>query len=127
MLMALLAGKIAAEAKVDPAKSPTPRPHWCREGDARVEYGVYRADGAGYDMALFDAGRSISVYPSLMGQIDKSGSYTVSMTDVDGTVSSFPSFDAMPSPKQVWALVSSGKRTGVSKGDAVTIDAKAIR
>jgi len=62
-----------------------------------------------------------------MGQIDKSGTYTVSMTDVDGTVSSFPSFDAMPSPRQVWALVASGKRTGVANGNKVTIDAKAVR
>lgn len=127
MLMALLAGSIAAKAKADPATPPQPRPSWCREGDARLEYGVYRAHGAGYEMALYDAGRTVSVYPSLMGQIEKSGTYTVALTDVDGTVSSFPSFDGLPTPKQVWELVASGKRTGVSKGNQVTIDAKSVR
>jgi len=127
MILALLGSRIAAQAKADPATPPQPARTWCRDGDGRLEYGVYRDGGAGYEMAIYDAGRSVSVHPSVMGQIDKSGTYSVSLTDVDGTVSTFPTFDALPSPKQVWALVAGGKRTGVSSGNRVTIDANSLR
>jgi hypothetical protein len=65
------------------------------------------------------------VYPSLMGQVDNSGTYAVSPTDVEGTVSSFPSFTAMPSPKQAWEFAKSGKRTGTMRGNQMTKDPKA--
>ncbi len=55
-----------------------------------------------------------------------SGTYTVSLEDVEGTVSSFPSFTAMPSPKQVLDLVKSGKRTGSMRGNQMPIDPKAL-
>jgi len=64
-------------------------------------YGVYRSDRAdaeGYALALGDAGRIVWVQPSLMGQIEKDGRYSVSLADVDGRVLAFPSFDAMPAP-----------------------------
>lgn len=95
---------------------------------ARTEYGVYRSSAStgGYVMALYDAGRVISVYPSLMGQADKSGTYAVSLEDVDGTTSVFPSFTALPSPKQVWDLVEGGKRNGTVKGKVITINPKAL-
>ncbi|WP_271300519.1 hypothetical protein [Sphingomonas sp. CV7422] len=124
-ILSMLSGSIAASAaKSEPAG---PRPVWCRDGEPRVEYGVYRTDERSYVMALYDAGRTVSVFPSIMGQIEKSGSYAVSLTDVDGTTSAFPTFDHMPSPKQVWSLVGSGKRVAVSTGNRVTIDANAVK
>lgn len=127
MLMSLLGASIAAKAEAEAPAAPAPRRTWCREGEARVEYGVYRPDGdaGGYVLALYDAGRVASVHPSLMGQIDKSGTYAVTLEDVDGAVSTFPSFTSLPAPKQVWDLIGSGERTGVAKGDKVTINARA--
>lgn len=125
MLMSLLGSGIAARKTSDGTAAATPRPIWCREGQGRVEYGVYRSGGRtdGYVLALYDAGRVVSVYPSLMGQIDKSGTYAVSLEDIDGSVSTFPSFTALPTPQQVWNLIGSGKRTGTAKGNQVTVNA----
>ncbi len=129
LLMSLMAGTMAAKAKTEEKPiAPVPQPSWCRDGTASTEYGVYRSSAStgGYIMALYDAGRVVSVYPSLMGQIDKSGTYAVSLEDVEGTTSVFPSFTALPSPKQVWDLVGSGKRSGTMKGKQMTIDPKAF-
>lgn len=69
----------------------------------------------------------MSVFPSIMGQIDKTGTYSVSLTDVDGSTSVLPSFSAMPQPKQVWAMVSQGKVQGRAVGKTITLDAKALK
>ena len=128
LLMSLMASTMAAKAKTEKKPTPQVHPTWCRDGSASTEYGVYRssAGAGGYIMALYDAGRVVSVYPSLMGQIDKSGTYAVSLEDVEGTTSVFPSFTALPSPKQVWDLVGSGKRSGTMRGKQMTIDPKAF-
>lgn len=129
LLMSLMSNTVAAKAKTEEKLTPQPlHPTWCRDGTARTEYGVYRSSAStgGYVMALYDAGRVISVYPSLMGQADKSGTYAVSLEDVEGTTSVFPSFTALPSPKQVWDLVESGKRNGTVKGKVITINPKAL-
>lgn len=129
LLMSLMANSVAAKANTEQkSAAPLPHPSWCRDGTASTEYGVYRSSVStgGYAMALYDAGRVISVYPSLMGQVDKSGTYAVSLEDVDGTTSVFPSFTALPSPKQVWDLVGSGKRSGTMKGKQMTIDPKSL-
>lgn len=129
LLMSLMASTMAAKAKTEETSAPpVPHPTWCRDGTASTEYGVYRSSAStgGYVMALYDAGRVISVYPSLMGQVDNSGTYAVSLEDVEGTTSVFPSFTALPSPKQVWDLVESGKRSGTMKGKQMTIDPKAL-
>ena len=129
LLMSLMASTMAAKAKTEEKPTaPVPQPSWCRDGSTSTEYGVYRssASSGGYIMALYDAGRVVSVYPSVMGQIDKSGTYAVSLEDVEGTTSVFPSFTALPSPKQVWDLVGSGKRSGTMKGKQMTIDPKAF-
>lgn len=127
ILVSLLGGAVAARQKADGANTPVVRERWCREGEASNDYGVYRSAGGtnGYVMALYDAGRVVSVFPSIMGQIDNSGTYSVTLADVDATTSAFPSFSALPAPKQVWKLVSAGKRSGVAKGNNVTLDAKA--
>lgn len=129
LLMTLLGGTMAVkEAAKKKDAPPPPKVTWCREGKGLTDYGVYRADNeaTGYIIALYDAGRVASVQPSIMGQVEKKDAYAVSLTDVDGTISTFPSFSAMPKPEQVWGLVSSGNPTGKAKGDQVTIDPKAL-
>ncbi len=125
MLMSLLGSSIAA--KKEPTLSTRPTT-WCREGSARPEYGVYRADGdtSGYIMALSDAGRVVSVTPSLLGQVDRTGTYAVSLQDVDGTTFAYPSFTALPRPEQVRDAVLGGRPSGSAKDGRVKVDAKAI-
>ncbi len=127
LLMSLMGSSLAAK-KAEAKSEPTVRTIWCRDGDERTEYGMYRSDGAltSYVLALYDAGRVVSVYPSLMGQINKTGVYSVSLEDVEGTVSAFPSFSALPSPKQVWSLIQSGQRTGTKTGNQMTVSPKAF-
>jgi hypothetical protein len=128
LLMSLMGSSLAAKKKVEAKSEPSMRASWCRDGEARTEYGMYRSDGASssYVLALYDAGRVVSVYPSIMGQINKTGIYSVSLEDVEGTVSAFQSFTALPSPKQVWSLIGSGQRTGTKTGNQLTISPKAF-
>ncbi len=128
LLMSLMGSSLAAKKKAEAKSEPAVRTIWCRDGDVRTEYGMYRSDGASssYVLALYDAGRVVSVYPSIMGQINKTGVYSVSLEDVEGTVSSFQSFTALPSPKQVWSLIGSGQRTGTKTGNQLTISPKAF-
>lgn len=124
-----LVGNMAAQQQVaEGKKKPEPPRRWCREGDASVAYGVYRADGneARYVMALGDSGRVISVHPSLMGQVNNSGTYAVTLTDVDGRVQSFPSFSVLPAPAQVWAMLNRGAPSMSAKGNKVLVDPKAL-
>jgi hypothetical protein len=128
LLMSLMGSSLAAKKKAEAKSEPSVRASWCRDGEARTEYGMYRSDGASssYVLALYDAGRVVSVYPSIMGQINKTGIYSVSLEDVEGTVSAFQSFTALPSPKQVWSLIGSGQRTGTKTGNQLTISPKAF-
>lgn len=61
-----------------------------------------------------------------MGQINKTGGYAVPLEDVDGSVSTYPSFASLPAPEQVWALVQNGKRSGTPRGKQITIDPAAL-
>jgi hypothetical protein len=128
LLMSLMGSSLAAKKKAEAKSEPAVRTTWCRDGDTRTEYGMYRLDGASssYVLALYDAGRVVSVYPSIMGQINKTGVYSVSLEDVEGTVSAFQSFTALPSPKQVWSLIQSGQRTGTKTGNQMTVSPKAF-
>ncbi|MGR6329837.1 hypothetical protein ACU5AX_12280 [Sphingomonas sp. XXL09] len=128
LLMSLVGSSIVAKQKADKTAPPATPVSWCRDGDGSTEYGVYRANGetVGYTLALYDAGRSVTVFPSLMGQIDKTGTYSVTLADVDGSTSVFPSFSAMPAPKQVWDVVAAGQRSGTMKGNTMTVDPKAL-
>ena len=124
-LMSLLGSRVAGEnATITPARPKT----WCREGDAYPHYGVYRADAGvnGYIMALADAGRVVSVFPSLMGQVDDTGTYAVSLQDVDGTTFAYPSFTAMPRPEQVRDVVLGDHTDGNSKDGRIKGDSKAF-
>ncbi len=83
--------------------------------------------GSGYTLARYDDGRTVSVHPSIMGQIDESGAYAVSMTDVDGSVHAYPTFRSLPAPKQVRDLVASGRSSGTTKGTNITLDPNALK
>ena len=61
-----------------------------------------------------------------MGQVEKTGVYSVTLVDVDGRVSALPSFSAMPTPRQVWDLLGSGKTLGTAKSGQVTLDRSAL-
>jgi hypothetical protein len=129
LIMSLLGGSIAAKQQAERKDAPEAVATWCRNGEGSTEYGVYRSDrsAAGYVLALYDAGRVVSVYPSLMGQIDKTDTYSVSLENVDGNVSTFPSFSTLPDPRQVWKLINESQPAGVANGRNVTLDAKSLR
>lgn len=113
MLMQLIGSIAMQNASASKPAAPVLPVRWCREGEAKAEYGVYRSDrkgAAGYALALGDAGRIVWVQPSLMGQIEKNGRYSVSLDDVDGRTLAFPSFNGMPAPGQVWDLVGKAGR-----------------
>ncbi|MEH3121368.1 MAG: hypothetical protein PGN16_05190 [Sphingomonas phyllosphaerae] len=128
LLVSLLGGALARKEKEEADSSPRPRSTWCRDGAGTPEYGVYRAgeEQSGYALALHDAGRVVNVSPSLMGQIDKTGGYSVTLVDVDGGVVALSSFATMPTPKQVWDLIGSGKRMGTARRGQITIDPSAL-
>lgn len=101
---------------------------WCRDSAGERNYGVYRSSNeeAGFAMALGDAGRVISVAPSFMGLLNKTGTYSVTMSDVDGSVETFASFNKLPSPTQVWSAVAGGKPISRTKDNTTTVDGKAL-
>jgi hypothetical protein len=129
VLMALVgemrAQKVRAEQKSEEKKAA---PSWCREGVGTTDYGLYRSDdgASGYVIALYDAGQVARVHPSLMGQTEKTGTYSITLADVEGNVSTYPSFSAMPTPKQVWDVIEDRRRVGTVKGQQITLDRKSM-
>lgn len=122
-LLALLLPGIAAK---QPAAERGPPAVWCREGEGLAEYAAYRANGepTSYVIAMYDAGRVVRVQPPILaGTSDKT--VTVALEDVDGTVSAYPSFSALPKPAQVWKLLSEARPTSRKTGDQITVDAGA--
>lgn len=96
-----------AEKKASEQAAQTTRPAtFCREGAATLEYGMYRSDVAtdGYVLALGDAGLSASVFPGLSLSNRKEYAVTLATHDSRDT---YPSFNALPEPKQVFTLVTS--------------------
>ena len=133
MLLALLAGAVADKdaTSVPPGAAPSgdaepPSEPLCRDGAARTDYGVYRSetDRDRYMLALYDSGRIVEVSPALIASTGRNKSFSVTLADVDGTVSTFDSFRPLPDPEQVWALVRTGKPTGRSQGNQVTLAPK---
>jgi len=103
-------GSMLASAVLDGKAKPTadaPLP-WCREGEQTGIWGAYRRASAsdGYVLALGDAGKTAGVYPGMkLPTMPGSGGYSVTLTDVDGSVAGYPAFDAMPRPEQVLAMI----------------------
>ena len=105
LIGATLSNIAEEKAKEHPAADDRPVV-FCREGPSIPEYGVYRSDQAndGYVMALGDAGVSASVYPGL--SLTDRKEFAVTMATHD-SLDTYPSFNALPEPKQVFALVMS--------------------
>lgn len=110
MMQALLGGTIALAALKDDKKSTasTKPVLWCRDPiKPALEYGVYRAESDDvYTLAVADSSRVANVYKSfeLPGE-PSTGGYAVTYQDLDGSIATFPSFDALPRPEQVLRLV----------------------
>ncbi len=125
MTQALLGGLIAAAAKTEPA-SMSSKP-WCREGEATADYAVYRSQDQtdGYLMALGDGGVAVGVNPALtLPGLPSTGGYSVQLLDLNGGAATYPSFDRMPTPKQVFDLVVNNQAVSRTSGNGkdVTID-----
>ena len=111
------------------AKGEKPDPvRWCRDPSSGSGYGVYRNSlhDVGYTIALQDAGRVVHVVPSLDAQMGKGTRHSVTLTSVDGSTASFPSFDRLPAPEQVMANLARPP-LGSSQGNTVNIDAGALK
>ncbi len=114
MMSALMAGAIAdpeLRAKATPAAS------WCRDPVAVQMGAVYRADASttSYLLALSDAGRGVSVNPSMASQIDKTAKpgWGVDLI-LPGRTMNYPQFDRLPAPQQVLAALSGPPTSSVT-------------
>jgi hypothetical protein len=131
VLMTLLGASIASDPKVHHEEKPVA---WCLDPATTRTAGIYRSiDGAkGYVIALQDAGRTVSVWPSLGAQIGTKGAaaYSVSLHDVDGRTDALPSFDRLPAPDQVMKLLGGGTLGSTTAGapgkPTISINAKAL-
>lgn len=126
--MASVVEKNKTDPKAEPEKPATPL---CRDGEGHTPFGVYRweaDDSEGYMIALYDAGRTIDVFPDLISQAEnhKTKSYAVRLNDVDDSASSYPSFNHLPRPEQVWDLVNKGAATGKSRSGNITINSDTL-
>ncbi|MEG3091815.1 hypothetical protein [Sphingomonas sp. PB1R3] len=132
LLMSAAMTSVIDKNKTDPKAEPEkPAAPLCRDGEGHTPFGVYRweaADNEGYMIALYDAGRTIDVFPDLISQAknNKAKSYAVRLNDVDNSASSYPSFNNLPRPEQVWDLMSKGAPTGQSRGGNITINSQAL-
>ncbi|MDZ7281415.1 hypothetical protein N4G62_05165 [Sphingomonas sanguinis] len=120
--------KDKSNPKAEPVKPVAPL---CRDGVSATPFGVYRwenDDTDGYMMALYDAGRTIDIFPDLMSQVEnrKTKSYTIRLNDVDGSASSYPSFTNMPRPEQVFDLIAKGTPTAKAQGKNITINSSTL-
>lgn len=128
---AMLSSQMNAD-KSDPKAEPEkPAAPLCRDGDGTTAYGIYRAVGTentGYMMALYDAGRTIDVFPGIMSQIKrrKKPSYSVVLNELDDSAESYGSFTTLPRPDQVFELVTKGTPTATARGKDITINSSSL-
>ncbi|MES2443312.1 MAG: hypothetical protein V4574_10815 [Pseudomonadota bacterium] len=116
-IMPAVAASAAKEGKAEPGPSL-----FCRDLPPRLEYGTYRAPDAtnAYVMAIGDAGRIVSVSPSLAGLVDNSTSWGVSFGGLDST-DIFPPFDKLPHPDQAWKALTTSNPISSSSGNGANI------
>lgn len=98
MMDALLGATLSNIKPADDEKAKAVPVLWCREGQPKQEYAVYRAIGndTGYTIAMGDAGRVINVSPGLALD-SKDPGYMLSLGLLDQTLI-YPSFDKLPAP-----------------------------
>ena len=114
-----LLGAALSSTKGDVAKDakPAPPPVYCRESTPSAEYTIYRPgdDEFTYVMAIGDAGVAAEVSPAIT--LTGGAAYSV-VLDTASSSDSYPNFNALPEPKQVFAMLgsmspmSSASRTG---------------
>ncbi|MBW6528894.1 hypothetical protein KZ813_18800 [Sphingomonas sp. RHCKR7] len=137
LLLSFLGAMAAQEKEAEPVPASS-RP-WCREGEPGAGYAAYRREDEsdGYGVAIQDAGRvawaRLSTASQLAAQqregerLVKAPSYAVTLSDVDGRTMTFPSFTALPTPRQVFDDITKQRPLGSALGKQVTIDAKAMQ
>lgn len=105
LLGATLSNIVQKKAKEAPATDAKPT-ILCRQGAQSPEFGMYRnvESKDGYVIAIGDAGISASVCPGFSLNDRKEFAVTLS---THNSMDTYPSFDALPDPKQVFALVTS--------------------
>ncbi|MHA6721833.1 hypothetical protein [Sphingomonas sp. RS2018] len=111
MLLGALGSVAASSSRAKSTDSPAPR--WCRDPATVPMGGVYRANEStdSYLLALSDAGRGISVYPSIASQvgaeINKKPRVTTWSVDLatPGRDLIFPLQDKLPSPTRALELL----------------------
>lgn len=99
-----------------PAKAVNQPTVYCSEGKASTSFGVYRRNNGtdGYVLAFSDAGIAASVHPAFT--LDgRKGNFAVSLALHD-SIDSYPSFNALPEPKQVFDLVMTTAPLSNAKG-----------
>ncbi|UIJ45807.1 hypothetical protein LZK98_02275 [Sphingomonas cannabina] len=105
-LMGALMAAAAADAETEGAvKTPAV---WCRDPAPVADAAIYRADAGtdAYLLALSDAGRGVSVAPSLAGLIEKrrKPSWTVSLV-LPGRTLVYADQDRLPPPDQLLEII----------------------
>lgn len=100
----------------------SPPPVWCRDSTDGNDYAVYRQDDdrPDYTMALGDAGRTISAWPSLDAQINNKTGFAVSFHDLDKTLA-YPGYGALPEPAQVFDMIKHQKPISAGADKTITI------
>jgi len=98
MVDALFGATLATMEPTDEQKAKATPVTWCREGEPKQAYGVYRSvnNDTGYTIAMGDAGQVINVMPGLALD-SKNPGYQLSLGLLDRTLV-YPSFDKLPAP-----------------------------
>jgi len=106
---------------------------FCRDAPGKAEFGVYRnaadLDRESYWIAIGDAGRIVSVAPSLGAVLNGDKAYMLSFGDLDRTLV-FPNFDKLASPERALEAVTttspiSSTARGAGGGSTITISTDA--
>lgn len=107
----LIGAGLSAQLKNKHAEQPVQPIEYCKDQSSTLLNGIYRANASdiSYVMAHGDAGISTNVGLSILGQLlkDKKQRYSVTHERLDQSIV-YPSFDKLPSPAQVNALISNG-------------------
>jgi len=118
--------------------TPTPAPDaspvvWCRDSTTLPMGGVYRPGGAqdAYLIALSDAGRGVSVGPSVAPQVFGTGkaSWSVDLA-LPGQTLSYAAQDRLPPPDQVMKMLSgrmASRTTTWGTKRSITLPASSLR
>lgn len=126
----VLMDSIVGSVEPEPGQQLGPPPVYCREPGATVARGVYRPDGSteSYLIAINDAGIAIGVGDaSGLTQLVGNGRPRVSVTLYDrNSISTYPSFNRLPSPDQAYALVRDGHPLSTSTGPEITVSTDAL-